>query len=141
MVEQRKVDMKRVMEDVVQKDNVDALAEILATNVVLHTVGGPDIEGLEAYKQVSRDLSSAFPDLQFTIDEILVEGDKTASRYTLQGTHTGESPAVPVPPTGKRVTWGGCAMAHWDGGKIVEAWMYADNLGMMQQLGVIPTPE
>ena len=142
MVEQRKADIKRVVEEVYNKGNLDVMDEFQATNVVSHRRPPfPDIEGLEAVKQTIRDFRSAFPDLQLTIDEIIVEGDRAALRWTLRGTHTGKSSVMPVPPTGKQVTVVGCTIERWVGGKMVEQWMYSDNLGMMQQLGVIPPLE
>ncbi|MBA7647627.1 hypothetical protein ES703_55404 [subsurface metagenome] len=100
----------------------------------------PDSEGLEAYKQYIEDTRSAYPDLQFTIEEIIVNGDTTAVWFTFRGTHKGQSTTFPFPPTGKEVTMMGCTVGHWVEGKAVEQWIYADWLGLMQQLGFTLTP-
>ena len=66
------------------------------------------------------------------------EGDTTAYRWTWRAKHTGESPTLPIPPTGKEAVLVGCTVVGWDGGKIVEEWEYGDYLGILQQLGVVP---
>ena len=121
------------------KGNVDELDELLSPDVVRHMPPYPDIKGLEASKQSVRDGHASLPDHQQVIDEIIVEGGKSVVRGTFWGTNTGPNPLIPT-PTGKQVTYTMCWIAHWEGGKIVEDWVYADLLGMMQQLGVIPTP-
>ena len=75
-----------------------------------------------------------------TIHEIIVEGDTAVMHYTWQAVHTGVSPSLGIPPTGKEVKLSGCMIYHWKGDKIVEQWDYTDMLGLMQQLGLIPTP-
>jgi predicted ester cyclase len=77
-----------------------------------------------------------FPDIHFTVDDIFVEGDKVALRWTLRGTHKGEFAGVP--PTNKQVAIWGISVDRISGGKIAETWERYDTLGLMQQLGVIP---
>lgn len=139
MVEEVKNLAKRVIDEAYNKGNVDVLDEAYATNFVRHNPPPfPDIEGLEALKQYNKDLRTAFPDFQGTIDEMVVEGDTFVLRYTWRGTHTGQMSNIPIPPTGKRVTGVGCLVGHRASGKTVEEWSYADNLGLLQQLGVVP---
>ena len=82
---------------------------------------------------------SAFPDTQMTVEDELADGDKVATRWTATGTHTGE--LMGIPPTGKQVTVTGMDINRLVGGKIVEHWGEFDQMGMMQQLGVVPAPE
>ena len=138
MVEELRALTKRVVEEVWNKGNVDVLDEGFAADVVTHQVPFPDIEGLDAYKQNVRDSRTTLPDLQMTMDELMMEEDRWAGRWTIRGTHKGQSPALPIPPTGKQVVLMGCSMGHMVGGKTVEQWMYGDWLGMLQQLGVVP---
>ena len=135
MSEQRKADIKRIIEEAWNKRNVEALDEFYAPNIVLRRPPFSDIEGLEAFKESHRSFLSAFPDLQMTIEDIIVEGDRDALRDTMRGTHTGESSTM-GPPTGKQVTTVGIAITHWEGGKRVDEWQYADQLGFLQQLGL-----
>jgi predicted ester cyclase len=115
-----------------------AMDEMCAPNIVLHNASGMDIPNLNALKQFVGALCDAFPDLHFTIDDIVAEGDKVVVRYTWTGTHKGGF--MGIPPTNKKVTMWEIQMAKVVGGKIVEVWSRSDNLGIMQQLGVIPTP-
>ena len=81
---------------------------------------------------------SAFPDFKATIDDIIAEGDKVVIRQTFSGTHKGEF--MGIAPTGKRVSFGVMDIVRIAGGKFVEHWGQMDSMGMMQQLGAIPTP-
>ena len=142
MVEEVRANLRRIIDEVFNKGNLDVMDEAYATNFVRHNLPPfPDIEGLQAFKQTVADFRSAFPDFQVTIDEMVVEGDTVALRFTFRGTHTGESPVMPVPPTGKRVTMVGCLVGHRVGGKTVEEWEYPDSLDFLQQLGVVPPLE
>jgi steroid delta-isomerase-like uncharacterized protein len=112
--------------------------EMVAANFVYHQGTGEDIHGLKDYKQSMREMFSAFPDIHWTIDDMIVEGDKAAIRYTITGTHKGE--LMGIPATNKKVTISVIGIDSMAGGKLVEAWDRMDTLGLMQQLGVIPTP-
>ncbi len=81
---------------------------------------------------------SAFPDLHFTVEDMIAEGDKVASRYTARGTHRGE--LMGLPPTGRGVTEVGIMISRLAEGKLVEDWHSPDNLGLIQQLGVVTFP-
>jgi len=116
-----------------------ALDKEYATDVVIHGVDGKDIRGLKNVKQSTNEEFSAFPDLHFTIDDMIVEGDKLAARYTVTGTHKGEY--MGAPPTNKKITIRAITIDRFAGGKIVEEWGMYDTLSLMQQLGAVPTPK
>jgi len=113
--------------------------ELFATNIAYHGGGGEEIRGIKDYKQSTSESYSASPDLHFTIDDIVAEGDKVAVRFTFSGTHKGE--IMGIPPTNKKLTIWGINIYRVVGGKFVEGWERADTLGLMQQLGVVPTPK
>jgi steroid delta-isomerase-like uncharacterized protein len=113
--------------------------ETCATNLVFHSITGNDIHGLKEYKQFDNEVYDAFPDVHFTIDDMVVEGDKLAMRSTTTGTHKGAFMGIPA--TNKKVTLWGIEIVRIVGGKIVEGWERVDTLGLMQQLGAIPTPK
>jgi predicted ester cyclase len=73
-----------------------------------------------------------------TVEDMMVDGDKVVSRLTFRGTHTGD--LMGIPPTGKSVAIAETIIDRVAGGKIVESWRLFDQMTMMQQLGVIPTP-
>jgi steroid delta-isomerase-like uncharacterized protein len=111
--------------------------EMYATNFVSH--GDEDIRGIKNVKKSTSQEFSAFPDLHFTIDDMVAEGDKVAARITMTGTHKGEY--MGAPPTNKKITIKAIAIERFAGGKIVEEWGMTNTLGLMQQLGLVPTPK
>lgn len=115
-----------------------ALDEMVAANIVFHGGSGRDICGLKDLKQYMSALCDAFPDVHFAIDDVVAEGDKVVVRETWTGTHKGEF--MGIPPTNRKVTMWEIEMICFVGGKVVEIWSRSDFLGIMQQLGVIPTP-
>ena len=97
-----------------------------------------DAAELEQYKQLVTMYFSAFPDLHLTIEDQIAEGDKVVTRWTARGTHQG--PFMGIPPTGKRAVVTGIAIDRFANGKFVENWNNGDDLGLLQQLGVVPVP-
>ncbi len=80
---------------------------------------------------------SAFPDTEFELNDLIEEGDKVAARITATGTHKGT--LMGIAPTGKRVSISGIVITQFRDGKQVESWSSYDQLGMLQQLGVVPS--
>jgi steroid delta-isomerase-like uncharacterized protein len=80
---------------------------------------------------------TAFPDFSCTVEDIIAEGQKVMVRFIVRGTHLGMFRGLPA--TGKKIEMGGIGIYRCAGGKIVEGWSYLDTLGMMQQLGMIPS--
>jgi predicted ester cyclase len=116
--------------------DVSILDEVLASEFVYHSPGAPP--DLGGFKQSLLMLSAAFPDMRSTVEELFAEGDKVADRITWQATHQGE--LMGIPPTGISVRGEEMHISRIADGKIVERWGQGDNLGMMQQLGVVPRP-
>ena len=137
--EENKAILRREMEEVWNKGNFAVVDELIANNFVLHDpsqpaeVKGPD--GLKGYVSAFR---TAFPDLHITFEDMVAEGDKVASRITLQGTHKGELAGIPA--TSKQIKVAGLSIDCLEGGKFVETFVISDVLGMLRQLGVAPTP-
>ena len=97
------------------------------------------VHGREAFKQVLAMVRAALPDVYGSVDELIAEGDKVVVRWTMGGTQHGAF--GPIPPTGKRVRWTGISICRIADGQVVEDRGEEDALGMMRQLGVVPTPE
>ena len=137
--EQNKVLVRRMVEQVFMQGKTSQADEFLAPDFVEHEELPPGIpSGREGVKQLTNMFRSAFPDFRATIDDIVAEGDKVVIRQTWSGTHKGEF--MGVPPTGKSVSFGVIDIIRIAGGKFVEHWGQMDSMGMMQQLGAIPTP-
>jgi predicted ester cyclase len=82
----------------------------------------------------------ASPDFRITIEDLVAEADKVAVRRTYEGTHRG-GPLLGIPATGKRLQFGGISIFRLANGRIAEHWEQLDRLTLMQQLGVVPTPD
>jgi steroid delta-isomerase-like uncharacterized protein len=118
--------------------DLDGAVAVFAPNAVVHNSGAPDPLNVEGFKQFGGVFLAAFPGGKLTIDDMIVEGDKVVSRVIYRGTHTGDM--MGIPPTGKPVTVSAMIIDQFAGGKIVESWRLFDQMGMMQQLGLIPAP-
>jgi predicted ester cyclase len=138
MSEERKANILRIAGEAWNMGNLDALDEISTTECIRHRTPFPDIEGLDAHKEYIASIRITYPDFHLTIHELIIEGDIVVSRWSWTGTHSGESGTPLIPPTGKQVTVSGCSVTHTLEGKAVEEWSFSDNLGLMQQLGVVP---
>lgn len=110
--------------------------EIVAADYYNHDAPDPNL-GSEGVKAGVTMFKNALPDAQLNIAFQLAEEDKVVTRYTWSGTHLGEYYGIPA--TGKRVNWTSTVTFRIDDGKIREAWLNSDRLGLMQQLGVVPT--
>jgi len=138
MYEENKSLARRLFEEVWNKGNLDAIDEIYAPDIVNHTLPPGIPQGIEGNKMFTKMYLTAFPDTKMTIDLQIAEGDKVVTRWHAQGTHKGE--LMGIPATGKQATVTGIVIDRIAGGRIVESWGEFDQMGMMQQLGVVPTP-
>lgn len=122
--------------ELVGQRNPDLLEVVYAADVVWHEPD-QDVQGLEEAKQFFSTYLTAFPDFNATVEDVLAEGDKAATRWTIRGTHQGEIEEF-GPPTGRQIALEGITVHRIEGGKIVEEWERYDNLSVMQQLGLAP---
>ena len=120
--------------EIVSQRNPDLLEEVYATNLVWHEPD-KDVQGLEEAKQYLSTYLSAFPDVNATVEDVIAEGDKVVTRWTLRGTHQGEIEEFGL-PTGRQIEIKGITIHRVEDGKIVEEWERYDNLSTMQQLGL-----
>ena|SRR5215216_6039898 len=139
--ETNKTVSRRFFEEVFSQGKLNLLDELTTMDHVNNGPGNPPglPTGIEGTKQLVTLYRNAFPDLHFTVDEQIAEGDKVVTRWTGHGTHKGE--LMGIPATGKSSTVTGIIIDRLVNGKIAESWGVFDQFGMMQQLGVIPTPE
>lgn len=119
-------------------NNLSALDDIVAADIVSHSSVPGVPAGLEGGKMVHMMFNAAFPDGTTTTDDLIAEGDKVVERFTFTGTNTG--PFMGMPPTGKQVKTTGMSIFRIANGKIVEHWGENDALGTFQQLGIVPAP-
>jgi steroid delta-isomerase-like uncharacterized protein len=121
--------------------DLEAEADVLAPGFVAHVPAAPGpLEGLEAWRRFSGPFAEAFPDLRLTVEDVVSEGEKVAARVAFRGTHRGGE-FQGIAPTGKEVAFSSMEFNRVVGGKVEEHWVELDLLGLMQQLGAVPSPE
>ncbi len=96
----------------------------------------PRVQGLDRVKEAYRSYRMAFPDGRLTIEDLISAGDRVVARMTFRGTHLGSFAAVP--PTNRPVTVEVVDIWRFADGRIVEGWHLEDDLGLLQQLDVVP---
>ena len=122
--------------EIVNQRNPHLIEEIYPPDFVWHEPEG-DIIGYEQAKQFVSTFFTAFPDISITVEDAIAEGDQVATRYTISGTHQGETEEFGS-PTGKQMELRGINIHRFEDGKIVEEWEVYDNLSVLQQLGLVP---
>ena len=128
---------RRILEEVWNNRNLDAVDDLIAADFVQHDPQAPAaVRGSEAYKQFVRYYLDAFHDLRFTVEDQISEGQNVATRWTVTGTHNGDLRGIAA--TGHRISLTGMTCSRVVDGKFVESWSNWDTLGMLQQLGAIP---
>jgi steroid delta-isomerase-like uncharacterized protein len=132
--EQNKTLVRRFYEEVWNKGNVEFAFEVFAEDYIRHDLRPTQaLPGPEGQRKIAADFRAAFPDLEFSVDLILAEGDLVAGRWTARGTNTG--PWGSVEPTGKRAEFSAVNIFRFANGKVVEIWNHRDDLGLREQLG------
>ena len=132
--------VQRLFNDLFNKGNLAVADEIIAANHINHDPATPDLgKGPDGEKQLVTLYRTAFPDLHFTIDQIIDADDFVTTRYTATGTHKAELRGVAA--TNKTVKVEGMAVYRVSRGRIAESWVNWDALGLMRQLGQVPSLE
>ncbi len=138
----------RFFQEVSNEGNLDLLDEILSPDFVDHNPLPDAPPGPEGAKQFVAMMHTAFPDMHVTIEDIIATEDKVVVRVTAGGTHKGflgqksngmADLGLPGEPTGKYATWTEIHIGRIANGKVVEHWYNVDVLGMVVQLGLIPS--
>jgi steroid delta-isomerase-like uncharacterized protein len=127
---------EQYFQEVWNNGNLSAIDDRFAIDYIGHNVAGLDVQGIEGLKQSVISYRNAFPDITFTIEDQITEGEKVMSRWTARGTNVGQLNCIPG--TGKTAVVTGITIHRYSNGKCVEGWDHWDNLTMLQQLEVIP---
>jgi steroid delta-isomerase-like uncharacterized protein len=137
MSAENKVLVRRWFEEVWNKGRAAAIDELLAGNSVVHGLG-PNPQGPAEFKKFHAAYRNAFPDVTIQIEAMVAEGDVVATRWSGKATHRGDG--LGFAATGKTVRFSGMVFIRVEGGKFVEGWNVFDQLGMLQQIGVVNLP-
>jgi len=122
------------LNDALATGNMALLDQVMAPNIVDHHPDPAQAPGLDAIKHAFAGLRDAFPDLHFSVDDVIADDDKVAVRLTCRATHTGAF--LGFPATHRQVTYAVFDHLRLDAGKIVERWGVVDALGLLLQLGL-----
>jgi steroid delta-isomerase-like uncharacterized protein len=132
--------VRRFLKEVFEGGNLDLADELFAEDYVLHDPSVPEeVRGQEGIKRYVSMYRSALPDTSFAIEDQIAEGDEVVTRWTGRGTHQGV--LMGIAPTGQEVKITGITIDLITGGRVEEEWNRFDQLGMLQQLGVVPAAE
>jgi steroid delta-isomerase-like uncharacterized protein len=135
-VEQNKAALKRIIEEVWNKGDMSAVADLIAPSYVYHSPMGMDFRGPDGFKQFVSMTRGAFPDVRMRIDDMVAEGDKVAAQIWWAGTFKGN--LGPMEPTGKLFNMTSAYFFRFENGKEEEAVAFTDMLEFYQKLGVKP---
>ena len=135
---ENKAQFRRTYEELLNQGILDAADEVVAPDFLNHAAPPGRNRGPESMRGLANMLRTAFPDLRLEIQQLIAEGDIVAGRVTMSGTH--EGPLMDIPPTGRSVRQASMHFVRFRDGKAIEHWGVRDDLGMMQQLGVISPP-
>ena len=127
-IEANKALARRIVDEMWNTRNLNVINEVYAPQF-----GG----GHAAARQFVEANLAAFPDLQITIHDQIAEDDLVTTRYSMRATHQGE--IANIPPTGKQFEVTGIEMHRFAEGKLIELWNIVDMLGILQQVGIIPS--
>ncbi len=136
--EQNKKLIIRLIEEM-DKGNFDIFDELSSDDYVCHFSWIPEPLNREARKQYMKALMASLPDFNHTIEDVIAQGDKVVIRLTNRGTHEGAFKGIP--PTGKEIEYSAIFIGRFVDGKVVETWVEANILGLMQQLGMELKPK
>ena len=137
MSAENKVLIRRWFEEVWNRGRANAIDEMLAGPAMIHGLG-PQAMNVSAFKQFHTRYRSAFPDVRIQVDDVIAEGDKVAVRWSGTGTH--QSDSLGFAASGNAVRFRGMTIGRVENGKLVEGWNVFDELGMLQQCGVVNLP-
>src|SRR5215218_2195012 len=132
MSEENKVVVRQFFEELLSTDNLAVADELLSPDFRFYFAGSPDPMNLERYKEFVVTRGATFTDRRFAVEDMIAERDKVSAGFTMRGTHA---------PSAREVSMTGIDMIRLAEGKMVEDRVEVDQLGMMQQLGIIPSPE
>ena len=122
--------------EAINTGNLALLDKFVAPGYVEHSEG---FQGVEPFRQQVAAFRAAFPDLRVTIDDLMIDGDRFASRTTVTGTHTGD--LMGMPATGRHISVEAVDLGHIENGQAKDRWGGLNMYSMLIQLGVIPAPQ
>jgi steroid delta-isomerase-like uncharacterized protein len=139
MAEDTKALLHRWFDEVWNQGSEATIDELLAPDAAIFGLGEDDTEvrGPAGFRQFFHNFRNSFPDMHMSIEDTVAQGDKAAVRVVMEGTHSGNG--LGIQPTGRRVRVSGIVIVQSCAGKLIAGWNSWDQLGLLKQLGAIPT--
>ena len=137
--QENKEKARRLMEEAFGQGNLEVVEEVLDPNFVCYDPNSEagEVRGAQTMKDEIEYFRTAVPDLSYTVEDQVAEGDEVVTRWTARGTHRGEF--FGVADSGARIEMSGIQINHFDeSGRMVEEWPEYDLLGAMKQMGTVP---
>ena len=128
----------RIFQQAFNQGDLAVADELVSIDVATHIASWGVPASRLGIKQLIANLRSAFPDLHITVQDEIGEGDKFAALWKLRGTHQGAF--FGHLPTSRPVEVQGFIFARVESGRIVECWIFIDQMGLLQQMGIVPPP-
>ncbi len=119
--------------------NFELFKEVVSAENIDHDPAPGQVAGPEGYRMFFSGMHMAFPDFNAALETMVADDDTIAFAYVITGTHNG--PFMGIPPTGKKIRIRGVQISKFKDGKMVERWGSSDELGLLQQLGVMEAPK
>jgi len=140
MSAENKAIVRRLYGEIWNDRRLEVVNEIISPSHALHDNNAPGSSiGPEAYKRTVTRFLTGFPDLRFSIEDVVAEEEKLAVSWNFSGTHKGKYMGISA--TNTKVSVDGITIHHIVNGKIMDSYVNWDALGMMQQLGAVPAME
>lgn len=139
MSEQNKAAFRAIPEKLINTKTLEAADQYFGAEYVDHAAPPGSPAGIAGFKAFFGALITAFPDLKYTVEDLIAEGEKVVGRVSVRGTMKGDFQGMKA--TGKTATWTEIHIGRFANGRVVEHWATIDQLGMLQQLGFAATPE
>ena len=138
MSEENKACVRRLTEEVWNRGNFTVVNQLVALDYAGHSPTAGETRGRHGYIAFYQALRSSFPDIEFTVEDLIAEGDRVVSRWRAHGTNLGEYRGLP--PTGRSGSVAGVSIFRVTKGSVVECWTHADDLTLLQLVGAMPAP-
>ena len=132
--EENKAIVRRTWEELFNQGKLATADELIAASFLNHAASGSPL-GPASFRQLVMFYRNAFPDVKFTIEDMLADGDKVVMRNSFSGTHEGMF--MGIAPTGKHVSQEQIHIVRVANGQVIEHWAVRDDLSLMRQLGAI----
>jgi predicted ester cyclase len=131
--DQNKRLVQTIYQDCINAGRLDLLDDLIS----IKFAGPNGQKGPSGFASGIQELQAGFPDIHFTLEDLVAEEDRVVVRWRWEGNHTGSFRGLP--PMQKRVNNTGIVIYQIDHGKVIRAWVETDRLGALQQMGVVPT--